>query len=70
MKIIAILQEDLDKLPDYTVSQPMDMPVGIIYKIKDTFHSDPRLRWCIGEKLSETKGILKQAIIVDEIFNK
>ena len=60
MEVIYILQRELDELPDYTVSQPKVVPIGMRWKIfsqGDIF---------VGERVSESKAILKLAVVVDE----
>ena len=45
--------DELDELPDYTVSQPVNIPIGARWKIISDGHT------YVGERISEGKCILR-----------
>ena len=55
---IFIPLEELEKLPDYTVSQPVHVPVGARWKIISDQYT------YVGERTSEESAILKIAVII------
>lgn len=67
MHSIAILQSELNELPDWTEAYPKEAKVGTKYKVRSIHRG--QILWSIGE-VTHRGGILKHAVIVDEYYEK